>query len=235
MSAGGSESLADDFLHGRKLNWKNAGIAAVTAGGMLVGSTIGTLLNTTPTGPVAGIKAANQSGTAAGEATKKAVKKVEEVEYGNQFTRQNRKKVLKPNVKYTSPEGYVFKTDKLGRINNVDAELTAKNAKRNSYAQRKVGGEDREANDQGGHLIASIFGGSGNIDNLVPMNQNLNQGEWKKMENKWAKALEDNQKVQVKIKPKYKGDSQRPNKFEVRYKIGNEEWVDNEFKNNPGG
>jgi hypothetical protein len=63
MSAGGSESLADDFLHGRKLNWKNAGIAALTAGGMLVGGSLGIqLMNaTTPTGPIAGIKAANQT------------------------------------------------------------------------------------------------------------------------------------------------------------------------------
>jgi hypothetical protein len=60
MSAGGSESLADDFLHGRKFNWKNAGIAALTAGGMLVGGTLGTLMNATPTGPMAGIKAAKQ-------------------------------------------------------------------------------------------------------------------------------------------------------------------------------
>jgi hypothetical protein len=129
MSAGGSESLADDFLHGRKFNWKNAGIAALTAGGMLVGGTVGTLF-TTPTGPMAGIKAANQGRTAAEEATKKTVKKVEEVEYGEQFTRENRKKVLKPNVKYTAPEGYVYRTDKLGRINSVDANLTSKTAKR---------------------------------------------------------------------------------------------------------
>ncbi|MDR6224184.1 DUF4244 domain-containing protein [Desmospora profundinema] len=62
ISAGGSESLADDFLHGRKLDWKNAGIAALTAGGMLVGGSFGTHLMdaTTPTGPIAGIKAANQ-------------------------------------------------------------------------------------------------------------------------------------------------------------------------------
>ncbi|MBM7585888.1 DNA/RNA endonuclease G (NUC1) [Bacillus pakistanensis] len=29
---------------------------------------------------------------------------------------------------------------------------------------------------------ASIFKGSGNLDNLVPMNGNLNKGEWKKLE-----------------------------------------------------
>jgi hypothetical protein len=84
-------------------------------------------------------------------------------------------------------------------------------------------------------LIASLFGGSGNIDNLVPMNQNLNQGKWKAMENRWAKAIESGENVQVKIKPKYKGDSQRPDRFEVNYKIGDNDWRYDTLKNAPGG
>jgi predicted ribonuclease toxin of YeeF-YezG toxin-antitoxin module len=103
------------------------------------------------------------------------------------------------------------------------------------YAQRNVGREDRQSNDHGGHLIASMFGGSGNIDNLVPMNKNLNQGEWKKMENRWIRALEEGKKVQVKIKPKYSGDSQRPDRFEIRYKIGEQDWERNILENAPGG
>lgn len=68
------------------------------------------------------------------------------------------------------------------------------------------------------------------------MNQNLNQGRWKVMENKWAKAVKDGDKVQVRIKPKYKGDSQRPDRFEVRYKIGDDDdWVIERFQNSPGG
>ncbi|PMB05800.1 hypothetical protein CEN49_17285 [Fischerella thermalis CCMEE 5273] len=96
------------------------------------------------------------------------------------LNKRKQKKVLKLHVKYTSAEGYAYQTDKLGPINSVDAELTSKKAKRNSYAQRNVGREDRQSNDHGGHLIASMFGGSGNIDNLVPMNKNLNQvlGLW---------------------------------------------------------
>ncbi|MFC4076163.1 DNA/RNA non-specific endonuclease [Salinithrix halophila] len=30
--------------------------------------------------------------------------------------------------------------------------------------------------------ISFLFGDSGDIDNLAPMNQNLNQGKWKQME-----------------------------------------------------
>lgn len=75
--------------------------------------------------------------------------------------------------------------------------------KRKPYSQKTVGGKNRDPKDEGGHLIATIFKGSGDIDNLVPMNGNLNKGEWKKLENDWADALDDGEKVQVKIVPLY--------------------------------
>ena len=102
------------------------------------------------------------------------------VKYGEQFTKDGRRKVLKPNVQYTTPEGYTYKTDKLGRIASCEGTLEKGLAKRKPYAQKTVGREDRLDDDEGGHLIASIFKGSGDIDNLVPMNANLNKGEWKK-------------------------------------------------------
>ncbi|WP_235617228.1 DNA/RNA non-specific endonuclease [Lysinibacillus mangiferihumi] len=88
---------------------------------------------------------------------------------------------------------------------------------------------------EGGHLIASIFKGSGSLDNLVPMNGNLNKGEWKKLENMRAKQLDKGQGVEVKIKAIYKGDLQRPISFEIEYKVGNGDWEYREFKNKPGG
>lgn len=62
-------------------------------------------------------------------------------------------------------------------------------ADRNQYAQRTVGGVDRLDTDDGGHLIANIFKGSGEIDNLVPMNATLNRSEYKTLENTWKNAL----------------------------------------------
>ena len=53
--------------------------------------------------------------------------------------------------------------------------LKNQTAKRNAYAQKVVGREDRKKEDEGGHLIASIFDGSGNLDHLVPMRRNLNR------------------------------------------------------------
>jgi hypothetical protein len=156
------------------------------------------------------------------------------VEYGEHFTKDGRKKVLKPNIQYTSPEGYTYKTDELGRIISCEGTLQKGVAERNKYAQRTVGGKDRLPDDEGGHLIASIFKGSGDIDNLVPMDSNLNKGEWKKMENDWNDALDDGEEVKVKITPVYEGDSQRPTRFEINYKIGDS--IKTKFlRNAPGG
>lgn len=73
-------------------------------------------------------------------------------------------------------------------------------------------------------MIASIFKGSGDIDNLVPMNATLNRSEYKALENTWKKALEERKTVEVKIEPIYKGNSTRPFKFEVEYKINGKKY-----------
>lgn len=152
---------------------------------------------------------------------------------GNQFTKIGRKKSLKPNISYKNGN-YMYKTDDLGRIKNAEGSLSLGNAKRNSYAQTTIGGSDRLSDDHGGHLIASIFEGSGDIDNLVPMNGNFNQSAWKKMENAWATALKNGANVDVNIKALYKADIKRPHKFVGSYSI-NGETTNFFFKNNYGG
>jgi len=116
----------------------------------------------------------------------------------------------------------------------VKGELTPEVFDRNKYQQCKAGkcGID---GDEGGHLIASIFGGPGEKLNLVPMNDNLNKGEWKKMENDWAEALAKDTKVKVNIVPKYNGSSPRPSSFDVEYRIGDQKPVTLTFENVPGG
>lgn len=105
---------------------------------------------------------------------------------------------------------------------------------RNGYQQGKAG-RSGEENDEGGHLIASIFNGPGEKVNLVPMDGNLNKGEWKKMENTWAKALEQGKEVKVTVEPKYSGASARLTSFNISYQIGNERPVVRNIKNSPGG
>ena len=154
------------------------------------------------------------------------------VNYGEQYRRVNGKKALKPDIEYVSKEGYRYVTDSEGRISNVNGKLKPGKAKRNQYAQSHVGkGDGRLDTDDGGHLIASIFEGSGDIDNLVPMDYRLNRGDWKSMENTWARALENGKSVEVNIEPIYSDLSKRPIAFEVEYKIQGENWVFREFTN----
>ena len=164
--------------------------------------------------------------------------KIEEYDLGNgeQYTYNEKgQKVLKPNITYVS-NGYTYKTDSQGRIISVTGTITQEKmdnpGKRNAYAQRMAGREDRicKANgnlnggktDDGGHLIASQFGGSGDLDNLVAMSSNTNRanGEWYNMEKEWANAVKNNNStVEVDIQPYYEGDSQRPTGFKVTYII----------------
>ncbi len=156
--------------------------------------------------------------------SEKAVKEIENVKYGEQYTRVNRKKTLKPNVGYTTKEGYRYTTDDRGRISSVEAKLELGKTNRNSYAQKVVGREDRLSNDEGGHLIASIFKGSGDIDNLVPMNATLNRSEYKTLENTWKKALEEGKEVTIRVKPIYEGQSVRPKEFKIDYSINGKKY-----------
>ena len=143
------------------------------------------------------------------------------VKYGEHIERIKNKKVLRPNVKYTDANGYTYTTDSYGRITNVQGDLVLKKGDLNRYSQRTVGEEDRLLTDQGGHLIGRQFGGSGDIDNLVPQSSktNLSGGEWYKMEQQWARALKEGEKVTVDIKPIYSGNSKRPDSFKVEYFI----------------
>ncbi|MBO2535686.1 DNA/RNA non-specific endonuclease [Rummeliibacillus suwonensis] len=111
-------------------------------------------------------------------------------------------------------------------FSNVEAKLELGKAERNQYAQRTVGGEDRLSNDDGGHLIASIFKGSGEIDNLVPMNATLNRKEYKALETSWKKALEEGKEVTVRVKPIYEGKSSRPTEFKISYTIDGKKYSD---------
>lgn len=153
---------------------------------------------------------------------------------GAQYTKVGRIKALKPNISYKSTGGHLYKTDSLGRIDSVEGTLKLGAGKRNDYAQKVAGRGDRLADDHGGHLIASIFEGSGDLDNLVPMNGNLNQSAWKTMENEWAKALGDGKKVNVMIDTVYNGNSMRPTKFLVEYSIDGQ-IVRKSFNNVAGG
>lgn len=155
------------------------------------------------------------------------IKKVEfpktPVKYGDHYRKVDGKNSLKPDIEYVDGNNYKYTTDSQGRISRVEGELKLQKGKRNSNAQREIG----QKKDDGGHLIANRFGGSGEIDNLVPQNKHLNRsgGEWYKMEQEWANALKEGKKVEVDIQPIYSGTSTRPDSFSVHYKIDGKETI----------
>ncbi|MGT2737006.1 DNA/RNA non-specific endonuclease [Streptococcus orisratti] len=180
-------------------------------------------------------------GSAADEGTKIIEKLKREVPVGQQIEKglYGRKQLL-PEVKFTTENGYKYETDNLRRIESVEVnELKLKHGTRNQYSQRMVGGLDRLPDDDGGHLIATMFNGSGDIDNLVAMNKDINRngGVWYEIEQEWKNALQEipPKKVSVSIEPIYKGESLRPIQFEVNYSIEGQRSVEITIKNKPGG
>lgn len=158
------------------------------------------------------------------------VRGIKRYDYGNHYKiNENGLKTLRENARYVVKDNYHYLTDKLGRIKSVDIkELKLEAGSRNTYAQRMVGGADRLLSDDGGHLIASQFGGSGELDNLVAMSKKLNRagGKWYNMEQTWVKALREGKKISVNITGKYSGSSERPSEFIVKYVIDGKKYIE---------
>ena len=126
---------------------------------------------------------------------------------------------LKPNVKYRCGEhNYIYITDDSGRIKEVYVE-ELKYTQRDYRERHNPNTLGKKQGDHAGHLIADRFGGSKELDNLVSQSAFVNLSEYKKMENIWAKALDNGQKVSVDIKVQYDGDSMRPSGFVVNFTV----------------
>lgn len=73
--------------------------------------------------------------------------------------------------------------------------------------------------DHAGHIAADRFGGSPELDNLVSQSSSVNLSKYKKLENKWARAIEEGKHVSVNVKINYQGNNVRPSGFDVEYEI----------------
>lgn len=129
---------------------------------------------------------------------------------------------LKPNVRFKTGEfEYFGETDDLGRLERFDTsnlQLT----QRTERLLHNPNTPDKLEGDHSGHIFGDRFGGSPELDNLVSQSSKVNLSAFKKLENKWAKALNQNKKVEVEIKIRYNNDGKRPSSFEINYKIGDE-------------
>ncbi|QGN49811.1 hypothetical protein GKC29_25290 [Micromonospora sp. WMMC415] len=153
----------------------------------------------------------------------------------------NRRK-LQPNTTYVErTTGYTYKTDSKGRVTHFSGRLQAVDGHRNAYQQRVAGRPFRKSTDQGGHLFAHIFRGPGERINLVAMDSNLNLSAWKRMENRWARALDPDhptpgagsQTVRVEGRVHYDPNSAstRPTAFTITEQIDNGPKRTHRFRN----
>ena len=135
---------------------------------------------------------------------------------------------LKAETEY-DVNGYHYETDEQGRISCCSGVIKIEQAERNPSAQREVGSEVRgkdengRALDDGGHLVASRFGGSGEKDNIVAMDRTLNRSDYRIMENEWAKLTKEGNTVDIEIYCRYKDNTNRPDKIDVFYTVTNKE------------
>ncbi len=132
---------------------------------------------------------------------------------------------LLPNIVYTLKE-YIYKTDGLGRIISAEGKVRMANEEnpRNMEDVKKYANQDYRETDDRGHLIAHQFDGSDRLENLVPMDKDLNraQGDFYKIETKLSDAVKQGDDVRLKVEPKYTDDSNRPSSFRVTYTINGE-------------
>ena len=126
---------------------------------------------------------------------------------------------MEDNTKEYSSNGYDYRANDKGQILHAEGQLRLEEGERNSYAQRVAGGEYRHENDDGGHLIGTRFGGSGELDNIVAEDRYVNRGAFKSLENEWAENIEQGNDVYVEIDPVYHGDSQRPDVITAKTEI----------------
>ena len=129
---------------------------------------------------------------------------------------------LNPDTEYTV-NGITYKTDSEGRIISWEGEPGYNpDADRDGEAQTEAGGEDREEGDDGGHLVARVLDGASGNENIVPMRDTVNRGDYKKSENEIAQAKKEGKDVQDSGFIIYEGDSSRPSKIERTYTIDGE-------------
>lgn len=122
-------------------------------------------------------------------------------------------------MRHISKNGYDFEIDHNNRTMSVKGTLTLNPAQtRSRSAQARAGGSDRLPTDHGGHYIARRFNGPTEAYNHFAQDGKFNNGEYRRLENKWEKAVRSGHRVTVNITPLYRGNSMRPSDIVVRYK-----------------
>lgn len=134
---------------------------------------------------------------------------------------------LLPDIEYVI-NGYKYKTDEKGRIIYAGGKLrTTERDKRLPIkdSMDDIGGGDQKETDERGHLIADRFDGGNGLENIVAMDAELNNGDFKKLENYLERMLKAGNDVEAEVIVKHDGESNRPSEFFVVVTINGEKEV----------
>jgi len=115
--------------------------------------------------------------------------------------------------------GYSFVLDSSGRVLEATGSLYLQPGETVQAAMARTVREAGLPTDHAGHLIARRFNGPAELYNLIPQDALLNNRAWKAMENEWASALSNGQKVEVNIRLTRPPGLDRPTEFNVKYSI----------------
>lgn len=120
--------------------------------------------------------------------------------------------------------GYVYLIDDQGRTRKASGTLTSADRQvRSRLAQTQAGGADRRPTDDGGHYIAARFNGPTDAFNHFAQDANFNRGQYRLLEDQWARAKRAGRSVTVKIVPGYDGASKRPSVINIWFIINGHE------------
>jgi len=144
---------------------------------------------------------------------------------------------LIPNTEYQI-NGYKYKTDSEGRIISASGKIQKKDHDGRppiASTMEEVGRGDQKETDDRGHLIADRFNGGNGLENLIPMDSELNRrgGDYFKLEDYLADAVESGAEVYVDIEVVYDGESARPMEFRITVIIDGDKEI-YVFKNEGG-
>jgi hypothetical protein len=118
--------------------------------------------------------------------------------------------------------GYIYQIDPQERTRRVSGNLMlAKVPLRSRSAQRRAGGSDRRVSDDGGHYIAARFNGPTEAFNHFAQDANFNRGDYRLLEDEWARDKRAGRAVSVKIVPQFDGGSARPSTINVWWTVDN--------------
>lgn len=135
---------------------------------------------------------------------------------------QPKRPVRTPPWRIEVRNGYKFRLDEQDKPRRIDVSRLSTTAltPRSRSAQRIAGKPDRLPTDEGGHYIAHRFNGPNDAFNHFAQDRSLNRGQYRTLENEWARAQAKGKEVSLAMTIVYPKGSRRPDFIHIWYNMG---------------